>query len=58
MAKAAAKHGERAEAADLYGKAADMYEAEFGTDDSDVAKCRAKARKLSAAPSSCSCFGL
>ena len=47
MADEAEQNGERAEAAALYGKAADMREAQDGKGDSKVAKWRAKARELS-----------
>ena len=48
MAQAAEQNGERAEAADLYRMAADMWEPQYGKDDEDVVECRAKARELSA----------
>ena len=46
MAKEAEQNGERAEAAALYGEAADMQEVQYGNHPV-VVNCRAKARELS-----------
>ena len=47
MAKEAEQNGERAEAAALYLRAADLQEPKFGKDNGAVVHCRAKARELS-----------